>query len=179
MNLTRIFTISSRWGAVVLIDEADVFLEERSFANLERNAMVAVFLRQLEYFRGILFLTTNRVRTFDEAFQSRIHVALRYHDLTADAKRQIWLAFLKKARAGSPFLVLPEPDMKDVKKGSELPDCGLSRQELHELGEKKVNGRQIKNVVRTATALATSHKELIGFKHLIQVLDMMEQFDAT
>lgn len=162
----------------MLIDEADVFLEERSFANLERNAMVAVFLRQLEYFRGILFLTTNRVRTFDEAFQSRIHVALRYHDLTSDAKRQIWLAFLKKARAGSPFLVLPEPTA-DVKAAPELPNCGLSREELHELGEKKVNGRQIKNVVRTATALATSHQELIGYKHLIQVLDMMEQFDST
>lgn len=183
MNLTRIFTISSRWGAVVLIDEADVFLEERSFHDLERNAMVAVFLRQLEYFRGILFLTTNRVRTFDEAFQSRIHVALRYHDLTADAKRQIWVAFLKKARAGSPFRALG--DVKSNKaegakpQVGEPPDAGLTRDELHELGEKKVNGRQIKNVVRTATALATARKELIGYRHLIQVLDMMEQFDAT
>ena len=48
VNLTRIFNISANWGAVVLIDEADVFLEERSFHDLERNAMVAVFLRQLE-----------------------------------------------------------------------------------------------------------------------------------
>ena len=47
-NLTTIFTISSRWGAVVLIDEADVFLEERALHHIERNAMVAVFLRHLE-----------------------------------------------------------------------------------------------------------------------------------
>lgn len=47
-NLTRIFSMSSAWDAVVLIDEADVFLEERSLHDLERNAMVAVFLRQLE-----------------------------------------------------------------------------------------------------------------------------------
>lgn len=47
-NLTRIFKISAGWGAVLLIDEADVFLEERSFHDLERNAMVAVFLRELE-----------------------------------------------------------------------------------------------------------------------------------
>ena len=47
-ELTRIFTVSAKWGAVVLIDEADVFLEERSLHDLERNAMVAVFLRQLE-----------------------------------------------------------------------------------------------------------------------------------
>lgn len=48
-NLTRIFKLSSVWGAVVLIDEADVFLEERSLHDLQRNAVVAVFLRQLEY----------------------------------------------------------------------------------------------------------------------------------
>lgn len=48
-NLTQIFSISSSWGAVVLIDEADVFLEERSVHDLQRNAVVAVFLRQLEY----------------------------------------------------------------------------------------------------------------------------------
>ena len=52
-NLTRIFKISAGWSAVLLIDEADVFLEERSLHDLERNAMVAVFLRELEYFRGI------------------------------------------------------------------------------------------------------------------------------
>lgn len=176
MNLTRIFTISSRWGAVVLIDEADVFLEERSFHDLMRNAMVAVFLRQLEYFRGILFLTTNRVRTFDEAFQSRIHVSLRYLDLTSDAKRQIWVAFLKKARAGSPYLEVAAADASDAKPAI---TSGLKRDELHELGEKPVNGRQIKNVVRTANALATARKQLIGFGHLIEVLGMMEQFEAT
>jgi hypothetical protein len=46
--LTRIFTLSPLWDAVVLIDEADVFLEERSTSDVERNAMVAVFLRQIE-----------------------------------------------------------------------------------------------------------------------------------
>ena len=47
-KLTGILHVAAKWKAVVLIDEADVFLEERSTANLERNAMVAVFLRQLE-----------------------------------------------------------------------------------------------------------------------------------
>lgn len=104
------------------------------------------------------------MRTFDEAFQSRIHVALRYQDLTSDAKRQIWIAFLKKAHTN------------DSMRG--LPTAGLRGDELHELGEKKVNGRQIKNVVRTASVLASSRKEELGYAHLIQVLDMMEQFDA-
>ncbi|KAJ6576113.1 P-loop containing nucleoside triphosphate hydrolase protein [Mycena vulgaris] len=76
--LTTIFSLVPVWDAVVLIDEADVFLEERGTADVDRNAMVAVFLRQLEYFQGILFLTMNRVKQFDAAFQSRIHLSLRY-----------------------------------------------------------------------------------------------------
>ena len=46
--LVEIFDLASAWKAVVLIDEADVFLEKRDTHDLERNAMVAVFLRQLE-----------------------------------------------------------------------------------------------------------------------------------
>ncbi|KAI9068180.1 P-loop containing nucleoside triphosphate hydrolase protein [Trametes sanguinea] len=159
-SLTAILKVSAIWGAVVLIDEADVFLEERTLAHLERNAMVAVFLRQLEYFRGILFLTTNRVRVFDEAFQSRIHVSLRYQDLSPDAKRHIWLAFLKKVNGDVPF-------------------GGISQEELRSLGEKKVNGRQIKNVVKTAGALAAGRSERLSYAHLEQVLDLMEQFDTA
>lgn len=46
------FELATAWKAVVLIDEADVFLEQRSLHDLERNAMVAAFLRHLEYYPG-------------------------------------------------------------------------------------------------------------------------------
>ena len=46
--LTTLFALASAWKAIVLIDEADVFLERRDVHDLVRNAMVAVFLRQLE-----------------------------------------------------------------------------------------------------------------------------------
>lgn len=39
-----------------------------------RNSLVATFLRLLEYHSGVLFLTTNRVKAFDEAFLSRVSV---------------------------------------------------------------------------------------------------------
>jgi ATPase family associated with various cellular activities (AAA) len=70
-SLTDILDIAHAWGAVLLLDEADVFLEKRSIHDIHRNALVSIFLRLLEYFQGILFLTTNRVETFDDAFQSR------------------------------------------------------------------------------------------------------------
>lgn len=98
-ELNNILDVAHSWGAVLLLDEADIFLEKRGIHEIHRNALVSIFLRLLEYFQGILFLTTNRVETFDDAFQSRIHVALRYGDLTTKAKRSVWKIFLEKVQA--------------------------------------------------------------------------------
>jgi hypothetical protein len=68
-NLLEITSLSHKWGAIILIDEADVYLAERALQDIQRNALVSVFLRHLKYFQGIMFLTTNRVATFDLAFQ--------------------------------------------------------------------------------------------------------------
>lgn len=97
-QLTSILELARLWDAVVLLDEADVFLEARGLHELERNAMVGVFLRLLEYHDGIMFLTTNRVEALDEAFKSRISVAIKYNDLDYDARRQVWMNFLNLAR---------------------------------------------------------------------------------
>ncbi|CAI7642308.1 unnamed protein product [Penicillium pancosmium] len=86
------------WGYVVLRDEADVFLKERSLDQLERNALVSVFLRVLEYYEGILILTSNRVGTFEEAFKSRIQLALHYKNLSVDQRQRIWWNFLDRFR---------------------------------------------------------------------------------
>jgi SpoVK/Ycf46/Vps4 family AAA+-type ATPase len=98
-ELNKLLDLSHSWGAVLLLDEADVFLEQRSTHDIHRNALVSIFLRLLEYFQGILFLTTNRVETFDDAFQSRIHVALRYGELSAKAKRAVWKMFVERVAA--------------------------------------------------------------------------------
>ena len=109
------------------------------------------------YFSGIIFLTTNRVRVFDEAFQSRIHVSLPYPDLTMDAKRRIWLAFLGKVGEGH-------------------ADC-LTVDQMDELCQKDMNGRQIRNVVKTASALAAGRQEEIKFSHLMEVIDLMTEIN--
>ena len=171
--LAKIFALVPIWGAVVLIDEADVYLEERSAADVGRNAMVAVFLRQIEwvcksrwgsfkalirphprYFCGILFLTTNRVKTFDQAFQSRIHLSLHYDNLSRDAREQLWKAFLEKARGNPLGLQHPTPA------------------EVRQLSEKALNGRQIKMVVKLAITLANHKTEKLSFKHLAHTMDI-------
>ncbi|KAH8777029.1 AAA family ATPase [Hyaloscypha sp. PMI_1271] len=88
-QLSRIFKIVSYWNAILLLDEADVFLEQRTSENLIRNSLVLVFLRKLEYCEGIMFLTINRVAEFDIVILSRIYIMLRYGDLTKDAGRKV------------------------------------------------------------------------------------------
>ncbi|KAJ9157364.1 P-loop containing nucleoside triphosphate hydrolase protein [Pleurostoma richardsiae] len=69
-NLASTFSTAERWNAITLLDEADVFLEQRRLADMERNRLVAAFLQVLEYFSGIIFLTTNRIDFFDKAFKT-------------------------------------------------------------------------------------------------------------
>jgi len=82
-------TRAQRWGAVMLIDEADVYIKRRD-DNIAANAVVGVFLRVLEYFNGLLFMTTNRVDDIDEAIVSRCIAMIRYHPPGAEDRRQIW-----------------------------------------------------------------------------------------
>jgi SpoVK/Ycf46/Vps4 family AAA+-type ATPase len=89
-NVQRIFNLAQHGEAMLLFDEADVFLETRDLRDLKRNGLVSVFLHMLEYYTGILFLTTNRCKIFDEAFQSRVHVAIEYKEFQEHDGKSIW-----------------------------------------------------------------------------------------
>ena len=87
--LKDVLTRAQRWGAVMLIDEADVYIKRRD-DNMTMNAVVGVFLRVLEYFNGLLFLTTNRVDDIDEAIVSRCIAMIKFYPPDGDARRKIW-----------------------------------------------------------------------------------------
>jgi hypothetical protein len=82
-------TRAQRWGAVMLIDEADVYIKRRD-DNIAANAVVGVFLRVLEYFNGLLFLTTNRVNDIDEAIVSRCIALIKYKPPEFADRTRIW-----------------------------------------------------------------------------------------
>ena len=96
--LESVLYLGKIWDCVVLLDEADVYLEQRSMESLSRNALVSVFLRVIEYYEGILILTSNRVGTFDEAFKSRLQLALHYENLKLKDRRKIWENFIKRLK---------------------------------------------------------------------------------
>lgn len=167
-ELQKILDIAHSWGAVLLLDEADVFLEKREVHDIHRNALVSIFLRLLEYFQGILFLTTNRVETFDDAFQSRIHIALRYGELTNKAKKTVWKMFIE--------LVRKQEMLQLAETGTPLA-VNFSDHDLEMLSRHQLNGRQIKNAVRTAQALALNEAQALTMEHVKRVLDVAETFD--
>lgn len=135
-TLREILDVATVWNSVLLLDEADIFLEERDEKDIVRNAMVGVFLRLLEYHQGVLFLTTNRVKNIDQAFYSRISIGLRFGDATVEKRKQIWVNLSTAA--------------------------GVQGLDLDVLAEHDLNGRQIKNVIKLAMKLARAKNEAVS-----------------
>ncbi|KAJ8133091.1 hypothetical protein O1611_g531 [Lasiodiplodia mahajangana] len=158
--LDSAFYIGNIWKAVVLLDESDVFLEERTQADLQRNALVSVFLRAIEYYDGILILTSNRVGSFDEAFKSRVQLAIHYPPLTNDGRWEIWMNFFNMLQEGG-----RNANFRELKNKVDV----LARQQL--------NGRQIRNAIRTASQLAMYRQETLGFTHLEQTIKITNEFE--
>ena len=159
--LESVFHLGKLWGCVVLLDEADVFLEQRSLEDLQRNALVSVFLRMLEYYEGILVLTSNRVGIFDEAFKSRIQLALHYPTLGPYQRLRIWENFIDR---------LASFDDGSV-------NIAELRDNLEKLAEEKMNGRQIRNAITTARQYAQWKNTTLTYEHLKDVLDVSGRFD--
>jgi hypothetical protein len=149
-RLRSLLELATRWNAVVLLDEADIFLEKRDSNNLDRNAMVGIFLRMLEYFNGVLFLTTNRVNNFDPAFHSRISLALHYPAMTDELREQIWKNLLAVSKI-----------------------AGISLKMLRAI---PLNGRQIKNTIRLTQAVANSENIQITEEALVKTAKMAGEF---
>ncbi len=115
--------------------------------------MSLVFLRRLEYYKGILFLTTNRLSTFDPAFQSRIHLTIHYPDLDTAARKAIWSNFLNISSATAAF----------------------TETEVSELANENLNGRQIKNALKTAELLANLEEKALGMDSVRIVLRILKE----
>lgn len=108
-----------------------------------------------------MLLTTNRLTSLDVAVLSRIHLAIRYKDLQANDIINIFSTFLKKA------------DIDPEDKGD------IERWVKRDATEYNLNGRQIRNIVTSAQALARSEKKLLTRDHLDDVLKMTDKFQRA
>ncbi|CAN9133747.1 unnamed protein product [Alternaria alternata] len=159
-SLLRYFKRASDWDAIVLLDEADVYLEQRTTHDLKRNSIVS----------GNSFYG----RHFDEAFMSRIHLSLGYEPLSNNARDKIWDNLFKKLqqdhKRGGPEITYEYDAKRYV--------------QSHDVQVLEWNGREIRNAFQTAVALAvfdakykTSGKvPEVTEAHLKQVVSMSSAF---
>ncbi|KAK9418246.1 putative P-loop containing nucleoside triphosphate hydrolase protein [Seiridium unicorne] len=161
-ELKRILQYATLWKAVVLLDEADVFLEQRNeqSGDHSRNSLVAVFLKELEYFSGIVFLTTNRMSSFDRAMKSRIHLALGYGPPGDAVRQRIWAQCLNRVPI-------------------EKRDLGDLDEVAQRLSTTKMNGREISNALNTAQTIARFRNMKLQMEHIESVIKVKSAFDET
>ncbi|KAG2123316.1 P-loop containing nucleoside triphosphate hydrolase protein [Suillus cothurnatus] len=157
--LTQTLELAQRWKAVILLDEADVFLSQRREGNVEQNALVSIFLRQLEYYQGIMFLTTNLISQCDAAIESRIHFTVHYPPLCRVSRREIWKTFIDKTSVAYQSMV--------------------SEAEIDALARETLNGRQIKNTVGTALSLSLHSNRPLSVEHIRTVLSSMQDWNKA
>ncbi|KAF4833070.1 Fidgetin-like protein 1 [Colletotrichum siamense] len=175
--LNSVLFIGGIWKAVVLLDESDVFLEERERTDFKRNALVSVFLRVLEYYEGILILTSNRVGLFDEAFKSRMQLALHYPPVDKKGRVKIWNNFINLLAREQLRVVQSEDGSPPQVGHGEKVNIEELRENLDVLAGEKLNGRQIRNAITTARQLARFRNKAMGFEHLEQTIRIANDFE--
>lgn len=117
-----------------------------------------MFLRTLEFYTGVLFLTTNRVGVLDEAIRSRLTYTAYYPPLDGNQTREIWKVNLRLLKERHTNLDVDE---------AEILRFARNHFKTNVQSNSTWNGRQIQNAFKVATALAdwddqTIHEELHG-----------------
>ena len=160
--LESVLYIGTMWGCVVLLDEADLFLEQRTRQDFQRSALVSILLRVLDYYEGILIFTTNRIRTFDVAVRSRMQFSLHFPTFDGSQRMQIW---------------------RNVIHALEEANVGMDTQELYDniprFAEDRLNGRQIGSIITTARQLAAYRgHEPLSVSLIMQMIQVTKDFDT-
>jgi hypothetical protein len=157
-NLGEILDLCAKWDALILLHEADIFLEKcASNGSLERNSMVSIMLRFIENFKGVMFLTANRVDSLDPAFKTHITLALRYKELDKLGRNQVWLNLLDASGQG-----------EAVEKGF-INTLTLAENEL--------NGSEIKKAIYLAMTVAKEDDVPLTQDAIMETVDILLDFN--
>ena len=145
-NLARVFALVEELDVILLLDEGDALLTQRTnvtgandrYANLETNYL----LQRLESFEGIIIVTTNASDRIDAAFERRMDAIVEFVAPEAAERGQIWA------------LHLPENNR-------------VAADFLNEIVERcELTGGQIRNVALHAASLALGEKKSLDARHI-------------
>jgi SpoVK/Ycf46/Vps4 family AAA+-type ATPase len=100
-RIHKFFASTKGKPSVLLLDEADTFLYDRSraegsTARYQVN-VVSTFLREIDEFQGIMALTSNRADGIDPAMERRIMYRMEFKPPSAEVRKRIWESLFRKA----------------------------------------------------------------------------------
>lgn len=156
-RLRAVLRRSQRWGAVLLLDEADVYIRSRA-TDVRHNAIVGVMLRVIEYYSGLMFMTTN-LKDIDDAICSRATAHVIYKAPGVEKLKMIWTVLSKQFGL--------ELNAKDILAlASEWPDAV---------------GRDVKNLIKLArlSSVASNQKPTAEIVKMVSNYLDMEGKKAT
>lgn len=144
----------SLWATLRAFD-----IESCLFSEEETDHVRLVFLRMLEYYNGILFLTTNRIGKIDQAISSRIHMMLHYRRLGRPEIENIFRINADRLKEAEQQQSEASGDQPLVVVWSDIEQFISDHWKSHPKGKGAWNGRQIRNAFIVATALARAEAE--------------------
>ena len=141
-NLNQVFALAEELDVVLLFDEGDALMTQRTsvnnandrYANLETNYL----LQRIESYDGILIVTTNAAESIDSAFQRRMDQVVDFRRPEPAERWAIWQIHLPAEHT------VDEPFLREL-----ASRCALS-------------GGQIRNAVLHATLLALDENAPLG-----------------
>jgi len=152
-ELKIVLSRAQRWKAILLIDEADVYVHSRG-TDIQQNAIVGVFLRVLEYYRGILFMTSNRETIIDDAIMSRATAWIRYELPDRAAAMSIWRVLATQYKV----------DLLPIDINTLLDNPKFAH----------VSGRSIKNLLKLAKLLARKKQQPVSVDMIVYVSQFLD-----
>ena len=164
-KLEEISDYATNWGAILLFDEADVLLQARrgfDHSNLKRNDLVSSFVRFLEYYQGIVIITTNRVSRFDGALMPRIDLTLGLPPLDRGRRVAIWRHQIQ--------------DLFDDGTINASQSADLSKLAQDKWSQDEIHGHQITKVIKTAKVMAETKGKMLGKGEIETMLKLEREF---
>ena len=128
--------------------------------------------RHLEYYQGIIFLTTNLLGSIDEAFLSRTNLQIRFPALSAASGRAIWSNFLGRLRFFGPSSMDDDPGTQPIATYA----SDLASEDLDSLAEWNLKGREIKDIVKNAHLICQYCHLNMSLDRLAEAIHVMTPF---
>ncbi|KAF2969141.1 hypothetical protein GQX73_g4386 [Xylaria multiplex] len=164
-RLQQAFLRATNWKALLLLDEADIFTQARNLQDLRRYVLVSIFFHYLDNSEALLLMTTNRVDKLDFELGSRLQIAIELPKLSFESQKRIWKTWIRRLGNLEPYQEQSLYQYIDVHLAT-----------VEEGKYTMMNGRQIRNCVAAASALARQDREDLDYMYIGRMLKLGQDF---